>query len=662
MDTRRFVCSLVVAGAVAASSFVAAKQPPAGQPAAPQQPMSFFVTSAGPGDGAALGGLAGADAHCQKLAASAGAGDRQWRAYLSAAASGNQPVVHARDRIGSGPWYNARGARVAQNVADLHGDTLDAARLGNNLSRTTALSEKGQPIKGAGDTPNQHDILTGSLPDGRAFTDGADHTCQNWTSNSTGTAQVGHFDRTGGGNTSWNSAHASRGCSQDNLVSTGGNGYFYCFAASPAQAGGGRGGAGAALFEAADANKDGSVTREELKAAFDRFVTDWSSRKNGMVSDDEIAAGMNLTPAAVEAMTAALPDAPAVKPRQSRKVLVLGRSAGFVHGSISLAAKTVEAMGKKTGAWSTVITYDPADINAQNLKQYDAIFLASTTGRFLDDPDDPAATAARKKALLDFIRSGKGIAAIHAASDSYHGDPNDKPGSDGGRGGPNASVAFQLVNQGDSNHDRKLNKTEAAALADAWYDKLDPNKAGKVTQAEFAERFNSVAPPLPPPTGGRGGQPPANVALWPEWNKIIGGFFKFHWNDPQLIVVKIDDPKSPITAAFKGQPYEIRDETYTYAQDSFSRDNVHVLTSVDYSKMSDEDKAKEPAATKRTDADYALSWIRREGKGRLFYEAHGHNERVYAMKPMLEHVLAGIQYAIGDLKADDTPGTKAGTK
>ena len=246
MTTKRYVSFLAMAGALGASSFVVAQpfdmlravpsavegQPPA---APPKQPMSFFVTSAGPGDGANLGGLAGADAHCQKLAAAVGAGDRQWRAYLSTAASGNQPAVNARDRIGSGPWHNARGARVAQDVADLHGDTLDAARLGNNLSRTTAVSEKGEPIKGAGDDPNQHDILTGSLPDGRAFTDGADHTCQNWTSNNAGTAQVGHFDRTGGGNTSWNSAHASKGCSQANLVSTGGAGLFYCFAAAPSK-------------------------------------------------------------------------------------------------------------------------------------------------------------------------------------------------------------------------------------------------------------------------------------------------------------------------------------------------------------------------------------------------------------------------------------------
>jgi hypothetical protein len=199
---------------------------------APPQPMSFFVSSTGPGKGADLGGLAGADRQCQSLAQAAGAGNRTWHAYLSTNAADGQPAVNARDRIGSGPWYNAKGATVAKSVADLHGDTLDAARLGNNISKATVLTEKGDTIKGFGDTPNTHDILTGSMPDGRAYTDGMDHTCKNWTSSDAGTAQLGHFDRTGGGNTSWNSAHPSRGCSQQNLVSTGGAGLLYCFAAN----------------------------------------------------------------------------------------------------------------------------------------------------------------------------------------------------------------------------------------------------------------------------------------------------------------------------------------------------------------------------------------------------------------------------------------------
>jgi hypothetical protein len=225
----RFVLQMTMIGAAGLAPLVAAQTPPAAQ--APQPPMSFFVTSAGAADGSAnLGGLAGADAICQARATATGAGSKTWHAYLSTSATNGSPAVNARDRIGSGPWCNARGTRIAQNVADLHGDTLEQAQYGNNLSRTTVLTEKGDPVKGAGDNPNQHDILTGSQTNGRAYTDGADHTCGNWTSNSTGAAQVGHFDRTGGGNTSWNSAHASRGCSGPNLVSTGGAGYLYCFA------------------------------------------------------------------------------------------------------------------------------------------------------------------------------------------------------------------------------------------------------------------------------------------------------------------------------------------------------------------------------------------------------------------------------------------------
>jgi len=206
--------------------------PGGGAPGAqqPRMPMSFFVTSVGNGDGANLGGLAGADAHCQALAAAVGAGDKTWHAYLSTQAANGQPAVNARDRIGSGPWYNAKGARVAQNVGDLHGDTLDQARVGNALNKANDLTEKGDTIKGVGDMPNEHDMLTGSMPDGRAYSDGMDHTCNNWTSDSMGAAQLGHADRNGGGNVSWNSAHPSRGCSQANLVTTGGAGHYYCFA------------------------------------------------------------------------------------------------------------------------------------------------------------------------------------------------------------------------------------------------------------------------------------------------------------------------------------------------------------------------------------------------------------------------------------------------
>jgi hypothetical protein len=199
-------------------------------PATPPPPMSFFVTSVGSGKGADLGGLAGADAQCQKLAAAVGAGGKTWHAYLSTSAANGKPAVNARDRIGTGPWFNAKGQRVAKDVADLHGDTLELARQGNNISKATALTEKGDTVLGFGDKPNTHDMLTGSRPDGTAYPGPEDHTCQNWTSSTTGTAQLGHHDRTGGGSTSWNSTHPSRGCSQENLISTGGAGLFYCFA------------------------------------------------------------------------------------------------------------------------------------------------------------------------------------------------------------------------------------------------------------------------------------------------------------------------------------------------------------------------------------------------------------------------------------------------
>jgi hypothetical protein len=209
----------IAAAAVALTTFAADAHAQAAR-------MSFFITSAGPGNGADLGGLAGADAHCQKLAAAAGAGGRTWRAYLSTGGSGAEKPVNARDRIGAGPWVNAKGVTVAQNVADLHGDT-------NKLSKENSITEKGEVVNGRGDTPNRHDILTGSQLDGTAFTDGADHTCSNWTSSAgEGSAQVGHHDRQGGGAnpTSWHSAHGSKGCSQENLRGTGGDGLFYCFA------------------------------------------------------------------------------------------------------------------------------------------------------------------------------------------------------------------------------------------------------------------------------------------------------------------------------------------------------------------------------------------------------------------------------------------------
>ena len=279
-------------------------------------------------------------------------------------------------------------------------------------------------------------------------------------------------------------------------------------------------------------------------------------------------------PADISAMMAALPDKPYATPQSPRRVLVLARAVGWVHTSIPLAAKMVEYLGDKTGAWMTTITYDAAAITPENLKQYDAIFLASTTGEFLDDPNDSAATDLRRRALLDFVKGGKGLAGIHAATDSYHNNS------------------------------------------------------------------------------------PTLTGTWPEFNEMIGGFFKFHWTYPTLIPVKVDDPRSPLTAMFPPRGFEIVDETYTFAQDSFSRKRVHVLTSINYAKMSAEDKAKEPAATRRTDGDYALSYIERVGHGRVFYEAHGHDEKLYFSRPFVAHMLAGIQYALGDLEADDSPSAK----
>ena len=216
---------LTLAALVASTAPLAAQDDP--------EPMTFFITSAGPGNGADLGGLEGADRHCQSLAETAGAGDHVWRAYLSATATDGEPAVNARDRIGSGPWHNQQGVLIARDATRLHSPEA-------NLTTETILTETGAMVNGRGDDPNQHDILTGSTLEGRAFDSDEDTTCSNWSSSGEGSARVGQHDRTGGGEhpESWNSAHGSRGCSQENLQSTGGNGYFYCFAAGPAGDGG----------------------------------------------------------------------------------------------------------------------------------------------------------------------------------------------------------------------------------------------------------------------------------------------------------------------------------------------------------------------------------------------------------------------------------------
>ena len=206
------ICVLIVLGVFALPGYAQAQE------------MTFFVTSDGPGNGGDLGGLAGADALCQSLAESAGRGDATWRAYLSQAASGSMQAVNARDRIGNGPWHNANGDLIAANVADLHEDR-------NNVRGYTALNENGEEVAGRGDPRgNRHDILTGSDSAGRVMGDAATTTCNNWTSNDEGAAQVGHSDRIGHGNQSWNSSHATTGCSQEDFASWNGAGLFYCFA------------------------------------------------------------------------------------------------------------------------------------------------------------------------------------------------------------------------------------------------------------------------------------------------------------------------------------------------------------------------------------------------------------------------------------------------
>src|SRR5262245_61671392 len=286
----------------------------------------------------------------------------------------------------------------------------------------------------------------------------------------------------------------------------------------------GRGGVGGGLLTAIDASKDGNVTRDEAQGSFEKWYTEWDTTKSNALTQEQLAAGLQAAlpppapapgftgaagrgaapqpqtpdPAHVQAMVAALPATAPAKPKQARKVLVLAKAAGFVHSSIPLAARTIEEMGKKYGTWTTTISYDPADINEANLKQYDAIFLDSTTGAFLDEPTDQAVTAARRKALLDFVRSGKGLAGIHAASDSYHQnrpDPNataGRAGGGGGRGfgggrGQAGPVVAQFIAQGDKNSDQKVSRAEFAGLADSWYTKMDTDNSGRIAQADFPQ-------------------------------------------------------------------------------------------------------------------------------------------------------------------------------
>jgi hypothetical protein len=268
-------------------------------------------------------------------------------------------------------------------------------------------------------------------------------------------------------------------------------------------------------------------------------------------------------PADVKKMEAALPEKAPATPKKARKVLIFGNAQGFVHSSIELGEETIAKMGEKTGAYTSVINNDPAVFD--DLSGYDAIMLVSTTGHFMlprNAGDKAADYKAKEKQRFDnmikFVKDGKGLAGIHAASDAY-------------------------------------------------YD-------------------------------------------WPEWGEVIGGYFNGHpWGN---VTVKIDDPKSPITAGFDGKSFEIQDETYTFKKDPWSRDKLHVLTSLDASTI-------KGGENRPYDHDYGISWIHEVGKGRVFYCAHGHSEHVYWDKPMLQEYLAGLQYALGDLDADATPSNAA---
>jgi type 1 glutamine amidotransferase len=494
-----------------------------------------------------------------------------------------------------------------------------------------------------------------------------------------------------------------------------------------APAGGGRGAASqlpSQLFAIFDADKDGAVSAAEIKSTFGAWYDAADKSKSGSVTQEQLSAALNASlgsepvaagapgaggrggggagrgaatafvagastpglneacggrsqqptaacPSDVQQMLAGLPASAPAKPLKAHKVLIFSRipSAGFQHSSIPLAAKTIEEMGKKYGTWTSDTSWDPAVFTADNLKQYDAIFLSSTTGCFLDAPGDKAATDARRAAFVDFVRSGKGIAGIHATGDSYHSPcPNDEGagqrgggfgrGNANGEGGALASVilrwAWGLDDKKVQANDMTLTKPEMENIAAAWYKQIDPSGSAKVPQAAFMNAIVPVATQDNRYVGSPGRD--QGKGSWPDWNNMVGGWFKFHWLDPQHIVVKIDDKTSPLTKMFGGRDFDVYDETYTFSLQSFSRENVHVLTSINYDKMSFMDRLKESGM--RPDHDFGLSWIKREGQGRVFYMALGHDERIYAETAMMEHLLAGMQYVLGDLKADDSPSKK----
>ena len=272
----------------------------------------------------------------------------------------------------------------------------------------------------------------------------------------------------------------------------------------------GRGAIGPPLFVAVDADKDGTVTRAEMQAAFSGWFAAWDGRKTGVLTQAAIAAGLGgvlpvpastagraegRTPAEtdVQEMLKVLPSAAPARPARPRRVLVLADSPGFTHSSIPLAARTIDELGRKTGGWSTTVSYDPDVITADNLKQYDAIVLNSTVGAFLDEAGDQAVTDARRAAFLAFVRGGKGLVGFHAASDAYHAGQANTPFT---RAAPvPAQLAAAMVAQGDKDADQKLTAVEIRVLIDAWFDAIDTAKTDRISAAEFAERMTAIVPP-----------------------------------------------------------------------------------------------------------------------------------------------------------------------
>ena len=362
-------------------------------------------------------------------------------------------------------------------------------------------------------------------------------------------------------------------------------------------------------------------------------------------------------------MQAALPSSAPAKPKAARRVLVLSACSGFVHSCIPLVDKTVEELGTKTKAWTTTITYDPADINTANLAKFDLVFLNNTTGAFLDERDDPGRHGGRaRRRCSSSCGAARGSSACTRRPTPIMQNQGANPG--GARAaapaapGDASGSCRGSAGHADDRPGRQERRREAGRRRDErpcrtsgstrWTRTRPARSPARVRRAVRVPDAAGAAPrrgaagpgrgaPAAPAQGRQGRD--TQMATWPDFNRMIGGYFKWHWLDPTHIDYKIDDPKSPLTKMFvNAMPFSLDDETYTFSvnADSYSRANLHVLTSIDFAKMSGTEKAKQDFP--REDDDYGLSWIRREGKGRVFYEAHGHNEKIYAIKAMLEHI------------------------